>query len=68
MGIDSTPMEGIDTEQYDRILSTQTGYKTLFAAAIGYRNPEDSNQPEKTPKQRLPLERVVKDFPAKHTP
>ena len=28
------------------------GYRTLFAVAIGYRDPEDANQPNRTPKRR----------------
>lgn len=58
MGIDSTPMEGIKTEEYDEILQLN-GYKTLFAVAIGYRNPDDTNQPSITPKSRLPLENII---------
>ncbi|GJQ06887.1 oxygen-insensitive NAD(P)H-dependent nitroreductase NfsB [Capnocytophaga cynodegmi] len=58
MGIDSTPMEGIQMEKYDEILQ-QDGYKTLFAVAIGYRDSNDSNQPDKNPKSRLPLEEVI---------
>ncbi|GET48923.1 oxygen-insensitive NAD(P)H-dependent nitroreductase NfsB [Capnocytophaga felis] len=58
MDIDSTPMEGIQLEKYDEILK-QDGYKTLFAVAIGYRDPNDSNQPSKNPKSRLPLEEIV---------
>ncbi len=59
MGIDSTPMEGIQTEAYDRILQ-QDGYKTLFAVAIGYRDKEDANQPSITPKFRLDMENVIR--------
>lgn len=58
MQIDSTPMEGIQIQKYDEILK-QDGYKTLFAVAIGYRDPQDSNQPEFKPKSRLPLDEVV---------
>ncbi|WP_373798951.1 nitroreductase family protein [Bacteroides heparinolyticus] len=58
MGIDSTPMEGIDTAGYDRLLNID-GYRTLFAVAIGKRDPEDSNQPSITPKWRLPKEDVI---------
>lgn len=61
MGIDSTPMEGIQEEEYDKILRLD-GYKTLFAVAIGYRNPDDGNQPYITPKLRLPLEQVVQSI------
>lgn len=52
MGIDSTPMEGIDINEYDNILKID-GYKPLFAVAIGYRNEADDNQPSITPKSRL---------------
>lgn len=58
MEIDSTPMEGIQYDAYAEILQLD-GYKTLFAVAIGYRNPEDANQPELKGKARLPLEKVV---------
>ena len=51
MGIDSTPMEGILPTEYDKHLP-KDGYRTLFAVAIGYRDPEDANQPDRTPKQR----------------
>ena len=37
-------------------------YTALFAVAIGYRDPEDSNQLHLRPKSRLPLEEVVKEF------
>lgn len=37
LGIDSTPMEGINTKEYDAILKDDN-YKTLFAVAIGYRD------------------------------
>lgn len=58
MGLDSTPMEGIDTEEYDRILGLK-GYKTVFATVVGRRDSEDANQPSVKPKSRLPLEKVV---------
>lgn len=59
--IDSTPMEGIVTQDYDKILKLN-GYKTLFAVAIGNRDSEDSNQPSLKAKSRLPIENVVKVF------
>lgn len=61
MGIDSTPMEGIINTEYDKLLN-EPQYTTLFAVAIGYRDPEDSNQLHLHPKSRLPLEDIVKDF------
>lgn len=61
MEIDSTPMEGIKTEEYDKILQL-SGYKTLFAVAIGYRNPEDTNQPSVKPKFRLAFETIIQSI------
>ncbi len=58
MGLDSTPMEGIDSSAYDSILGN-TDYRATVAVAIGYRDPADHNQPEITPKQRRPLDEVV---------
>ena len=61
MGIDSTPMKGILGAEYDNLLA-DPDYTTLFAVAIGYRDPEDSNQLHLRPKSRLSLEEVVKEF------
>ncbi|QHC83713.1 NAD(P)H-dependent oxidoreductase [Empedobacter brevis] len=61
LNIDSTPMEGLENEKYDKILGLK-GYKTLFAVAIGYRNPEDANQPSVKPKSRLPLEQIIQSI------
>ncbi len=58
MGIDSTPMEGIQLDAYANILQ-QEGYKPLFAVALGKRDPEDANQPSLKPKLRLPMEQVI---------
>ena len=59
MGIDSTAMESILPQAYDQHLP-KDGYQTLFAVAIGYRDPEDKNQPSITPKKRK--ESVVRDL------
>ncbi|WP_231959424.1 nitroreductase family protein [Nonlabens sp. Hel1_33_55] len=61
MGIDSTPMEGVEPENYDKILN-QTDYATIMAVAIGYRDPEDKNQPSKNPKSRKDLSDVVESI------
>ncbi|MFN1217082.1 nitroreductase family protein [Chryseobacterium kwangjuense] len=58
MGIDSTPMEGIEPEKYDEILKNDS-YETLFAVAIGERAETDSNHPATTPKRRLKREMVI---------
>jgi len=58
MHIDSTPMEGIVTDDYDAVLDVKN-YKTLFAVAIGYRDSEDSNQPSVKAKVRLNKEIII---------
>ncbi|AZA79267.1 NAD(P)H-dependent oxidoreductase [Chryseobacterium sp. G0186] len=58
MGIDSTPMEGIEPDQYDDILKNEN-YETLFAVAIGEKTETDANQPQFTPKARLKAEHVI---------
>lgn len=60
MGIDSTPLEGIDIKAFNEILQVD-GYRVLVAAAIGYRDPQDKNQPSITPKSRLPLSEVIEE-------
>ncbi|WP_372775602.1 NAD(P)H-dependent oxidoreductase [Mangrovibacterium sp.] len=56
--VDSTPMEGIDTAEYDRILAVKD-YKTLFAVALGYRDADDANRPSVKVKSRLEIGKVV---------
>lgn len=42
IGIDSTPMEGLDAAAYDTLLELKgTGWKTVAAVALGYRHPSD---------------------------
>lgn len=59
LGIDSTPMEGIETVEYDKVLQDEN-YKSLFAVAIGYRDEQDVNQPDITPKYRLEKDEVIR--------
>ncbi len=59
MGIDATPMEGIEPENYDTILKN-TDHATIVAVAVGYRDAEDFNQPSRKPKSRRALHDVVK--------
>lgn len=61
MEIDSTPMEGIKTDEYRKILKLDD-YEPLFAVAIGYRDFGDQNQPSITPKLRLNLNQVTKSI------
>ena len=42
IGIDATPMEGLDPIAYDSLLNIkETGWKTVAAVALGYRHGED---------------------------
>lgn len=58
MEIDSTPMEGVDTAAYNKILNLN-GYNTLMAVAIGYRDEQDANQPKLHPKSRVDIHKIV---------
>jgi nitroreductase/dihydropteridine reductase len=58
LGLDSTPMEGIETDKYSAILN-MTAYKPLFAMAVGYGSEDDFNRIEVTPKSRRSLEHVI---------
>jgi nitroreductase/dihydropteridine reductase len=58
MGLDSTAMEGIETDKYRTILN-MSAYKPLFAMAVGYASEEDSNRLEVTPKSRRSLKNVI---------
>ena len=61
MGIDATPMEGVEPETYDKILN-QKDNATLVAVAIGYRDPEDANQPSIKPKSRKDMDHVIESI------
>ncbi|MRT92923.1 NAD(P)H-dependent oxidoreductase [Ancylomarina sp. 16SWW S1-10-2] len=61
MNIDSTPMEGIEHEKYDAILGSDD-YSTVVAVAIGFRDKDDFNQPEKKAKSRKALNQVIKSI------
>lgn len=59
MGIDATPMEGIEPNNYDKILALDN-YSTLVAVAIGHRDSADLNQPSKRPKSRININTIIK--------
>ena len=43
LGIDTCPMEGIDHDQYDRLLGLDaTDYTSVVGCAVGYRHPDDA--------------------------
>lgn len=59
LGIDTCPIEGIDTAAYDRELALEgTGYATAVACALGYRSPADKYAT--LPKARFPHDQVVR--------
>ena len=58
LGLDSTAMEGIESDKYMDILN-MTAYKPLFAMAVGYGSEDDFNRIEVTPKSRRLQENVI---------
>ena len=58
MGLDATPMEGIDIEGYKQILP-QDGYAPLFSVTVGYADLSDWAHPTVLPKSRFELDEVV---------
>lgn len=58
MGLDATPMEGINLQAYKEILS-QDGYAPLFAVTVGYADKNDWANPDNLPKSRFELNEVV---------
>ena len=57
LGIDSTPLEGIDAPMVEKEFAKElAGYKCEVALAIGYRHDEDLNAT--SPKSRLDAEKV----------
>lgn len=58
MNIDSTAMEGIESDQYANILGLDD-FKPLFAVCLGYHHKDDYNHPSKNAKSRLPLDEVI---------
>lgn len=57
IGIDVCPMEGIDPAKYDEVLGLPAkGYKTVVAAAVGYRSP--ACKYAAVPKVRYPAEEL----------
>ncbi|NHN25932.1 NAD(P)H-dependent oxidoreductase [Flavobacterium jejuense] len=61
MGVDSTPMEGIEAEKYNEILESNK-HHALVAVAIGYRDSDDANQIKNKPKSRRLLSEVIQTF------
>jgi len=61
IGVDTCPLEGIDTAAYDQILDLEnSGYATAVACAIGYRSPGDAYAT--TPKARFHANAVIRQI------
>ncbi|MES2240915.1 MAG: nitroreductase family protein [Bacteroidota bacterium] len=58
LGLDSTAMEGIESDKYMDILK-MSAYKPLFAMAVGYASEDDFNRIEVAPKSRRLAENVI---------
>lgn len=58
LGLDSTAMEGIESDKYRDILNMEA-YKPLFAMAVGYASEDDFNRIAVTPKSRRSQENVI---------
>lgn len=61
MGLDATPMEGINIEGYKQILS-QDGFTPLFSVSVGYADLSDWAHPSVLPKSRFELEEVIQSI------
>lgn len=58
LGIDATPLEGINCSKMDEILNLkQKGLRTVYAVALGYRGAQDWNKDK--PKSRWSMDRIL---------
>tara|TARA_R110000744_G_C19305798_1_gene556178 strand:- start:323 stop:985 length:663 start_codon:yes stop_codon:yes gene_type:complete len=62
LGIDATPMEGIDAKSMDEALGLrERGYTSLVAVALGYHD-EKNDYNAKLPKSRLPYSEILTEI------
>lgn len=55
LGIDALPMEGLDMKALDEEFGLhEKGFTAVGVVSLGYRTESDFNDPNKTPKSRLP--------------
>lgn len=58
LGLDSTPLEGVDVDRLDELLKLrEQGLRSLFVLPLGYHEEGDFNA--KLPKSRLPTEQII---------
>ncbi|MFG1501012.1 nitroreductase family protein [Halobacteriovorax sp. XZX-3] len=58
LGLDSTPMEGIEADKYMEILKMKD-FRPVVALAVGYAASDDYNRLEVMPKSRRAFEKVI---------
>lgn len=61
LGVDSTPMEGIDNEAFTKVLGKEN-YNVVLAVAMGKHHPDHVNHPSKKPKERLSKTTVISEL------
>ncbi|MDN3707492.1 NAD(P)H-dependent oxidoreductase [Myroides ceti] len=61
MGLDATPMEGIDRKAYKELLP-QNGYNPLFAVTVGYADASDTMHPDVLPKSRFEQSEIIQSI------
>lgn len=61
MGLDATPMEGINRKAYKELLP-QDGYKPLFAVTVGYADASDTTHPDLQPKSRFEQNEIIQSI------
>ncbi|WP_276378478.1 nitroreductase family protein [Flavobacterium sp. H4147] len=61
MGLDATPMEGINLEGYKQILP-KDGFRPLFSVTVGYADLNDWAHPSVLPKSRFEVHEVVQSI------
>ncbi|MGQ1891147.1 oxygen-insensitive NAD(P)H nitroreductase [Thermophagus sp. OGC60D27] len=60
LGLDAVPMEGVDLKVIDEEFELrQKGFTAIAVVAVGYHSSSDFNAPDKTPKSRLPEDKII---------
>lgn len=60
LGIDAVPMEGLDMKAIDEEFGLrEKGFTAITVVSLGYRTEADFNDPNKTPKSRLPQQEII---------
>ncbi|RMF44057.1 MAG: NAD(P)H-dependent oxidoreductase [Planctomycetota bacterium] len=61
LGVDTCPMEGIDTAGYDRLLGLEESeYTTVVGCAVGFRHPDDAQA--RATKVRFSADELIERF------